>query len=179
MDVFSHLLNNRASAANTPDNPAPGVYAIFAKNRNCLPGIHPPSTGLIYIGKSSNLDERNHLAAKHSGFHSPRRSLGAILKGRLKLKAIPRAPGLSETNYRNFRFTDGGEERLTAWMLSNLEYAVYPCASDDMVHLEKRLIRENEPPLNLTGWANPQKRKIVALREECKSEAKILWRRRR
>ena len=177
MDVFSHLLDSRGSVANIPDHPVIGVYAIFAKTENCLPGIDLPLSRLVYIGLSSQLEKRNHFKAKNSGFHSPRRSLGAILRMQLGLNIIPRGSGASETNYRNFRFTEEGEERLTRWMQSNLEYANY-AYDGDVDQLETLLISENEPPLNLTKWRNPQKRNIQALREQCKEEAKALWRQR-
>lgn len=177
MDVFRHLSDNRDSVANIPDHPAAGVYAIFAKSAKCVSGIDLPSSGLVYIGLSSDLEQRNHFKAKNSGFHSPRRSIGAILKTQLDLTAIPRASGASETNYKSFRFSDDGEERLTRWMRSSLEYSIYPF-DGDVDQLETRLIRENEPSLNLTKWRNPQKQKIQALRNVCKEEAKTIWRKR-
>ncbi len=54
--------------------------------------------------------------------------------------------------------------------------AIFPFAGDSRI-LEKRLIKENEPPLNLTDWRNPQKAQIQALREVCKEEAKRVWER--
>ena len=175
MDVFAQLQARRDSVANIPDRAEPGVYAIFAKDRDCLPSILIPQSELVYIGQSGDLEHRNHFKAKHSGFHSPRRSFGAILKDQLRLKAIPRGTGKSKTNYRSFRFTDEGEKRLTQWMRSNLEYAIYPYLGDIDV-LEADLIRENEPPINLTNWSNPQKGHIQALRSNCAEEAKPLWR---
>ncbi len=174
MNVFRNLFTTRDSVPNIPDHPDWGVYAIFAKDPNCLPGIVLPSSGLVYIGLSTDLEQRNHFKAKHSGFHSPRRSIGAILKTKLHLNAIPRAAGDSETNYKKFRFDDYGEQRLSRWMRSNLEYSIYPF-DGDVDQLETQLIRDNDPPLNLTKWPNPQKRKIQALRNTCKEEAKLVW----
>jgi hypothetical protein len=168
--VLNHLLSHRDSVANIANHPARGVYGVFAKARDCLPDILLPPTGMIYVGLSKDLVQRNHFTAKNSGFHSPRRSLGAILYRQLHLKAIPRGSGLSATNCTNFRFTEDGEERLTQWMLKNLEYAIYPCGGD-IASLETQLIRESEPPLNLTKWRNPQKQKIAALRKQCRDEA--------
>jgi hypothetical protein len=174
MDVFRYLMENRNSVAKIPDHPAPGVYAIFAKNRDALPGIDLPLSGLIYIGLSSDLEQRNHFKAQHSAFHSPRRSIGAILKTMLNLTAIPRSAGSSATNYRNFRFKNEGEHCLVKWMTSNLQYSIYPF-DGNVDELETQLIRENKPPLNLTKWHNPQKQKIQALRRACREEAKLAW----
>ena len=171
MNVLNFLLSHRDSVLNVPDHSAPGVYAIFTKVRESLPGIDLASNCLIYVGLASDLALRNHFKAKNSGFHSPRRTLGAILQAQLHLKAIPRGSGASPTNYTNFRFTEDGEVRLTHWMAENLEYAIYPYRGD-LASLETQLIRELEPPLNLTSWPNPQKPKIVALRAGCRDEAK-------
>ncbi len=132
MNAFSHLCDSRDAPTNIPDHPAPGVYAIFAKSLKCLPGIVLPPSGLVDVGLSSDLEERNHFKAKHSGFHSPRRSLGAILKTKLGLTAIPRSRGDSETNYKNFRFAGDGEKRLRRWMFANLEYSIH--AFDGDIH---------------------------------------------
>ena len=177
MDVFTQIQKRRDSVLNFPDQAEPGVYAIFALDLKCLPGITIPPSGVVYIGLSSDLEKRNHFKAKNSGFHSPRRSFGAILKEDLGLRAIPRGTGSSETNYRCFRFLDEDEMKLTAWMQVNLEYAIYPY-DGDVDALETRLIRQGEPPLNLTKWSNPQKQHIGALRGICRDEAKQLWRQR-
>ena len=174
MDVFAQLQAGRDSVANIPDAAEPGVYAIFARDRDCLPSIAIPQSELVYIGKSGDLEQRNHFKAKHSGFHSPRRSFGAILKDQLQLQAIPRGSGRSKTNYRCYRFSDEDEQKLTDWMMANLDYAICPYSGDIDV-LEAELIQDNEPLLNLTNWVNPQKRHIQALRSNCAEEAKTLW----
>ena len=170
--VFRTLSANRACADDVQERPEPGVYAIFAGVRDCLPGIVLPESGLVYIGLSSNLAERNHFQAKYSGFSSPRRSLGAILKSDLSLSAEPRT-GPSQANYKNYRFAGDGEKRLTAWMRQNLRYSVHPYEGD-LNALEKRLIVENEPPLNLIKWPNPQKPHIENLGRACRLEAKLV-----
>jgi len=172
MDVLDYLLRHRDAVGNRPVQPAPGFYGIFADVPDCLPDIDLPSTGLIYVGRSTDLGQRDHFNARHSGFHTFRRSIGAILKTALNLTAIPRAPGPSPTNYRCFRFTEDGEERLTRWMRSNLQLATCPFDGDTR-QLEKRLIREAAPPLNLTNWPNPQRQNIMALRARCRDEAKL------
>lgn len=169
--LFRYLNENRFSPDEIPDLPEPGVYAIFAAQSVCLPRIVLPPSALVYIGLSHNLAERNHFSAAHSGFSSPRRSLGALLKSALRLNAEPRSLGRSRTNYKNYRFAGYGEERLTAWMRRNLTNAVYPNNGNTNT-LEKRLIKENAPPLNLTLWRNPQKAQIQDLRKVCELEAK-------
>lgn len=184
--VFRSPSDNRRSADDIPAHPEPGVYALFAARPDCLPGITLPQSGLVYVGQSGDLAERNHFTAQDSGFSSPRRSLGALLKPELGLTAEPRSPGRSEKNYEKYRFGGDGETRLSEWMRRNLTCAIHPLDGDmkklekrliklELKKLEKRLIRKNEPPLNLTVWPNPQKQKIQALRNMCKEEAKRTW----
>jgi hypothetical protein len=174
MDVFHFLLKHRDSVAKIPDHPRPGVYAIFANTGKCLPGIDLPPCGLVYIGHSRDLQRRNPFKAKQSGFHSPRRSFGAILRTKLNLKTMQRSEGPSATNYKNFRFDNGGEDRFVQWMLSTLYYSIYSF-NGHVDELETRLIRENRPSLNLTKWRNSQKQKITQLRKACVEEARLIW----
>ena len=95
----------------------PGLYALYLNNQNELNSIRIGPSGLLYIGMTeSSLDSRNHFEHDDSGFSSLRRSLGALLKRKLRLQAIPRAQGPSKTNLTNYRFTDAGERKLTKWM---------------------------------------------------------------
>ena len=172
--VFRFLCDHRACPERIPDETRPGVYAIFAQEPECLPGIAVPQSGLLYIGLSGDLAKRNHFEARHSGFSSPRRSLGAVLKRELGLSAEPRSAGRSPTNYANYRFGGDGETRLSEWMRRSLTCAIYVLDGNPNI-LERRLIEENEPPLNLTGWPNPQKPRIQSLRSICKEEARLVW----
>jgi hypothetical protein len=172
MDIVKALLRGRNAISDTPTSNGTGIYAIFAKHRDCLPGIDVPETGVVYVGMTEDsLASRNHFLAQNSGFHSPRRSLGAILKQELGLEAVPRSPGPSTKNYDCYSFYGDGDQRLSTWMSQNLDYAVVELNSD-LRNIEKAVISEMKPPLNLTGWPNPQKRHIMDLRSACKAEAK-------
>ena len=169
---YDELKAAHAHPDDVPSVAGPGVYALFAREADCLlPEIALSDDGLLYVGESGDLSERDHFVAQHSGFSSPRRSLGAILKARLGLTVIPRASGSSQTNMRNFRFPGDGERRLSEWMLENLEYAVVPFSGDVKEH-EARLIEAHGPPLNLKGWRNPQGRVIRRMRGLCREEAR-------
>lgn len=148
-----------------------GVYAYALKNRGALAGISVGTTGIIYVGMTEQgLDVRNHFLHQHSGFSTFRRSLGALLKAPLKLVAYKRSAGASPTNHRNYRFSDEGEHRLSEWMKGHLKIARQEI-SDGVAAEEKALIVEMEPPLNLTGWGNPQRQYIKGLRAACAAEA--------
>ena len=172
--VFQFFFENRLCSDDLPMHMDNGVYAIFVETPQCLPNVVLQQKELLYIGRSDNLAGRNHFKMKSSGFSSPRRSLGAIIKSELKLNAEPRSTGRSPSNYKNYCFGSEGETRLSKWMRQNLKCAIYPLDSDVQV-IEKRLIKEYEPPLNLTNWRNPKKKMIQNLRTVCKEEAKIVW----
>src|SRR5271157_4746566 len=103
-NVWKRLLKTKCGATCLPNKP--GVYALFLKSPSALPGIEVSSADSpLYIGMTrSSLNLRDHFGHQHSGFSTLRRSLGAILKQQLKLRAIPRAKGSSRSNVTNYRF---------------------------------------------------------------------------
>ena len=166
----------RAAAVPLDDVDAPsepGVYAWFLDDPRVLPAIPDQGSDPVYVGLSSNLAVREydtHFKAGQSGFSTLRRSLGALLKDELQLRARPRGTGASESNYTNYRFDDTGEAALSAWMREHLRVAVHPCTDGDAIETE--LIALACPPLNLTKWANPHAAEIRAKRKACAEEAK-------
>lgn len=168
---ISEFLAGAAPPPEAPVIPSPGVYAFLLHNAASLPEIAPGRDGLLYVGMTDDgLDARNHLQHAHSGFSTLRRSLGALLKAELGLRAIPRAPGASRSNVVNYRFTPAGEQALSGWMESNLLIAQSPLTGN-ILAIEKNIIRLLEPPLNLTGWPNPQRAYLKHLRSLCVAEA--------
>lgn len=155
---------------------APGVYAYFLRpDADPLPLgsalLEPGTDGLLYVGTSMGLRARDHLACPHSGFSTLRRSLGALLKERLRLEAGPRAPGPSPTNRRNYRFLGTGEQDLTHWMRQHLVHTCCALSPAEVGGIETGLIRHLCPPLNLKSWDNPQARRIREQRDRCVTEA--------
>ena len=155
-----------------PQVDGPGVYAYFLTDHSALPTIQTDATCPLYVGMTaSSLDSRCHFNHSHSGFSTFRRSLGAILKQVLDLKAQPRSSGQSSSNTQNFRFDEAGEAQLTEWMRDNLRYA-HMAVNEDIETVEADLIKSLEPSLNLKGWRNPQKPVIQELRRVCVREAR-------
>lgn len=155
---------------------APGVYGWFLGPDARFGQISNPSGGAVYIGKSSNLAQRDsdtHFAPGKTGFSTLRRSIGAILKQELALKCRPRGTGTSKTNYTNYRFDDAGEARLSDWMIKNLWVGAFALDRDSLKTYERGLIGLACPPLNLTGWANPEARSIREMRKACADEARL------
>ena len=166
--VLRSLRDSRSSLSELETTATPGVYAFFLAAGSELLGIAQPGKAPLYVGTSGNLAQREfdtHFRAGQSGFSTLRRSLGALMRDDLGLKPRPRGTGSSATNFRNYRFDDAGEERLSDWMQENLQVAVHPV--EDPAALEKDLIGLACPPLNLKGWANPDAAAIKDARKAC------------
>jgi hypothetical protein len=179
MDAAALVLGGLSTARsqltglNAPE--APGVYAFFLRDRGALPGVDEAADGIVYIGLSTNLAQREfdtHFRAGQSGFSTLRRTLGALLIADLSLKPRPRGSGASDSNYRCYRFDEAGEERLSAWMRDHLDIAVQTVA--DPKQLERALVALARPPLNLTLWANPDAATIRAARKACMRAARAV-----
>lgn len=167
--IGTHLLETRAPVDQLRAPHAHGVYAVFAGSENALTPIRTGRHGLLYIGASKDLAGREfeqHFNSASTGFSTLRRTLGAILKDRLQLRAIPRSPGSKPSSYRLHAEDEG---RLTDWMRSNLLVGV--CGIGTAWELERQLIRQLEPPLNLMHWPNPQRGDLKRLRKACTDEA--------
>ena len=174
------MIQNRSQidSVHVPENDRSGIYSVYARNQNCLPGITTPSNGILYVGESGDLAKRGHFETGKTRSSSLRRSLGAILKKKLNLVAIPRGGVNDKRRFSNFCFTEKGEDKLSEWMYENLEYAIYFYKENtkNRRELEQEIIRISKPPLNLNKWPkenpNPQRRNIMKTRGHCMKEAK-------
>lgn len=165
------LLAQRAPAETLRPPSSPGVYAIFARAGTplALANMHPER--LLYVGiTESSLELRSHFEHGNSGFSTLRRTLGAILRTELDLTAVPRGLGSSRSNVTNYRFSEGGEGRLSDWMRAFLEWS-FVATSDDAAGSETALIAAFRPPLNLKGWPNPRRAEFMELRRRCRDQA--------
>lgn len=173
-EVIAKLRSSRRALSELVVDSEPGVYAFFLKPGASL-RCGPVCLGeAVYVGRSSNLAKRQlyvHFSSDNTGFSTLRRSIGALLKDCLDLRSAPRAPGSSETNYRNYCFQPEGEVRLTGWMHANLEIGVCPLPTG-YEEIEEALISELQPPLCLKGWPNPIARPTKSLRKLCADEAR-------
>jgi hypothetical protein len=170
-ELSEQLVTNRFR----PDKPlrvSPGVYALFINNLGSLPGLTIGADQPLYIGMTvvANM-KRNHFDHEDSGGSSPRRSLGALLREHLQLRAVPRA----DRDCTNYRFTNDGEATLTSWMRKNLSISHIPLDTDKaaIARIEKQLIANFKPPLNLSGFpADDARRRLAQLRNVCRDEAR-------
>jgi len=160
----------------------PGIYGFVLADKSTL-GQFGQGGQLLYVGISKDSlhsrDFNQHFKAGQSGRSTLRRSLGAALKDKLRLKAIPRGGASDTKRFDNYKFTADSEERLTAWMLQNLKigYWVFTDTMDYKLlrQHEDAVIRELRPTLDLdprTKKLNPLADALTALRQVCKDEAK-------
>ena len=171
--LLSSLRERAARVGHTRAPQAPGVYAWFLDPPTALSALPDQNAGAIYVGISSNLARRgdeDHFRTGGSGFSTLRRSLGALLKDELGLRAEPRSAGRSEQNCRCYCFDDAGEGRLTDWMQRHLRIGIAEHADPEQI--EPTLIAIARPPLNLTGWPNPYGKALRAARKRCADEAR-------
>ena len=170
-DICQTLIDNR-QPHNAPQPDAPGLYAFFLRPRCQLLPITVGEQGLLFVGaKNDGLRAHDHFT-ENSGFSTLRRSLGAILRTHLWLQPCPRASGSRESNSRNYAFAVDGEAILSRWMRANLLVSALPLPGMDLPKLEANVIAALNPPLNLTGWDNPQRPLIKRLRADCVRLAK-------
>ncbi|KCZ88341.1 GIY-YIG nuclease family protein [Hyphomonas johnsonii] len=172
MDIRDAL--RQASRAWTPASPAEkGFYAIYLKHGVSLARTRTPDDGLLYIGMTeAGFAARDHFRPQNGTSSSTfRRSVGAILKSRLSLTALPRDRSGRWQSYYHYRFNDPGEAALSEWMFQSLNVARVPF-DNDILAAEIKLIAALEPPLNLTHWPNPQRDDIMCLRRICAIEAR-------
>ena len=161
----------------------PGIYGIgFGGLRFPLASIreyilHRP---ILYIGKTEysqlKRDKKTHFTSGKTGSSSVRRTFGAILRDELSLVPIPRSTKeKSDKKYRNYKFMENSEERLTTWMLQNLSLSFWKYSMDDesLDDIETQLIKKYVPVLNHRyNPRNPYRAEIYKLRKRCRDLAK-------
>lgn len=128
-----------------------GVYiitvrsiAVLPQNMRSLSFSTYYDESVIYIGIATSLKKRgcnNHLlgTARNSTL---RKSLGTLFK--LRRKQFPNEVGTSK-----FRFVEEDEKMLTKWIGQNL--MIYYFVTNNPKNIEKDLIEEYYPPLNIQG----------------------------
>ncbi len=128
----------------------PGIYAVFLRDGADLKNVPLGQGKLIYIGIASNsLFKRSHFRHPASSSSTLRRSLGAleVVQG---LRPRPRGHGKSPEDFTHYWFDGSGEADLSCWMTTYLQlrYTCHP-PKDKLGEIEKTLIRERSPVLNI------------------------------
>lgn len=150
-----------------------GVYAVYIRRDSFADLLSAGPGDVLYVGQSRNLAERDHVTHRHSGFSTLRRSIGAVFLEKWEGRALRRAPGASETNWRNFRFDDVTEARLTDWIRQNLLFRYVRCPIERLSVVEKCAITALEPLMNINGWRNPRGGDLKSARRKCAEMARL------
>lgn len=154
-----------------------GLYSLYADADvwQQLGLGDPPDDRPLYVGKAEDSlvtrDLHTHFASGKTGQSSPRRSLAALLVDDLKLVAMPRRPADPEPDkWTHYALEPDGDDRLTDWMLRHLRLAAWTCDRPVALgKLERLVMAEVQPPLNLTGVVQPWSRQV---RDERKAMAR-------
>jgi hypothetical protein len=140
----------------------PGLYAVFANRgiwRELRLGRRPDGRPL-YVGKAEDSlvgrDLKDHFADGRTGSSTLRRSLAALLRAELKLRAIPRNP-VRPADFDRFGLSSTHDARLMGWMRTRLWIAIW--VAPEGCHL--KTIEYNVkfswlPPLNLDNGSRWQ-----------------------
>ena len=151
----------------------PGMYSWWVDEEGWVAlsnGIGIPiEAGRIYAGQTgatrwpSGRTGRATLRSRIGGNHLSGRITASTF--RLTLAAVLRQPiGLEQIGPK--RLSPESQRQLSRWMRQHLLLAVHPCADPDpLADLERRVLAELDPPLNLEGMTpTPIRTRLSALR---------------
>jgi hypothetical protein len=152
---------------------SPGLYALYGGGEawQQLGLGQAPDDRPLYVGKAEDSmvarDLRTHFVTGKTGWSSPRRSLAALLVDQLRLEPIARRPENPEPGkWTHYALKSDGDARLTEWMLDHLHLAAWPAErSEGMLGaIERAVMQQCAPPLNLTGVSQPWTASVRAAR---------------
>jgi len=133
----------------------------------------------LYVGKAERSllgrDLRTHFATGKTGSSTLRRTLSALLREPLELRAVPRNLARPDGS-ANYSLESSGDERLTEWMHARLRLSVW--VRPDGVALdevETAVLNALRPPLNLAKMGSLGDRRVKAARAAMAEEARA-WR---
>lgn len=158
----------------------PGLYAVHgdASVWRELGLGDPPDDRPLYIGKAEDSllvrDVKTHFGDGRTGSSTLRRSFAALLHDSLGLRGMPRNPNNPERP-ANYGLSPEHDATLTRWMRERLALATWPRPADcrvPLAALERVLIDEVQPPLNLAGSATGWGARIKAARAAMAAEAR-------
>jgi GIY-YIG catalytic domain-containing protein len=159
--------------------PSAGLYAVHADPSvwNDLALGTPPDARPLYVGKAEHSlvsrDIMTHFSSGKTGSSTLRRSLAALLRERLRIRACPRNPEHPDGS-ANFGLEPDSDDRITQWMRDNLRLSVWSRdVACDLDALETDVLTTLQPPLNLskikTDWTGEIKRHRAVLAAEARA----------
>lgn len=164
-----------------PDKP--GLYAFILRDKGDLGAFGKPGQ-VIFTGRDDDSLAKGNwnadLKEGKTGASVLRKSLGAVMKDKLKAVAFSRNGTLANTAVDHFKFDSKSEKELTLWMKENLEFGYWVFDEEsteaNLADLEKEVTIQLKPTLDLserTKKRNPLAGRLVELYQVCKDEAKL------
>ncbi len=154
----------------------PGCYVLIVDSEGVIELGFNCNTRrtVLYIGKAEDSIRNrvnSHLLVGGSGSSTLRRSIGALLQEKHNLNPQPRSENPTDSRrFKSYKFDNFGEEIISNWIISFI--SILCVRSSNPKKTEKYLVSENCPLLNLTGWLNPERAKILSKRANCAQLAK-------
>lgn len=134
--------------------------------------------GLLYLGKAEKSlrkrDVRQHFGVGKTSRSTLRRTLAALPVDELKLRPVPRKRSPGAKGPKTFDLDNYSDLALSAWMSAQLELRAWVPHDSSVIlgDVERRLIKELHPPLNLThAGSGPH---INAARDEMWKRAQVV-----
>ncbi len=153
---------------------SPGLYALYLKSGSVLPGLEVAFERPVYIGKADGaggLVRRCHFKGGTRN-HSPRKSLAALLEKELGLN-VRAFRNRADNSFKTWGLEPASKIALDRWMHAHLLLSV--ALTLEAGTLEKPLIREWAPPLNLTECDQSERHlKISQLRAAMERRARAI-----
>jgi hypothetical protein len=159
---------------------SPGLYGIYGDPATWRElGLGDPPDGRpLYIGKSEDdlvtRDLKTHFGDGRTGSSTVRRSFAALLRDSLGLRGVPRNPA-KPGYFANYGLEPADDATLTRWMRQTLSLAVWPrphTGSNSLTEIEKALLAELSPPLNVKDVVTPWTARVKAARAVMAAEAR-------
>lgn len=148
----------------------PGLYAVHAlpTTWRALELEERDPSMPLYVGRARDSlvtrDLKTHFATGYTGRSTVRRSFAVLLRDQLGIRSLPRRSKKPFTtrNFTNYDLDADSEQALTEWMHDHLTFSVWSLPEgwkpDDLIPLEKSILRAWGPPVNLRDVPHPSMR---------------------
>ncbi len=151
-DIRARLLAERRPYNEVAAPEGAGVVAFYLSPRGLLLPIAPGVEGLLFLATTRDGQCARNQYVMPTSDSALRQTLAAILRNHLGLHPAMHATKPAEC----FALPNDGETLTSRWMRANIIASTVSVSGDNFARLEAELVAEEKPPLNLTGWDNPQ-----------------------
>lgn len=166
----------RGALPSLPD--AAGLYAIHGSDavwealRLGEPVPHLP----LYVGKAEDSlvtrDLKTHFGNGRTGSSTVRRTFAALLRADLGFVGVPRNPA-KPGHFSNYGLSPTDDIRLTDWMRTHLEIAVWVTDRiQPLGEIERDVLCRLNPPLNIQGVDHRWRARVQECRAAMAAEAR-------